>query len=1357
MSQKLERSVFQILTSEGRIAGAGFIVNDRLAVTCAHVIEELGGSSGSEVLIEFFSATQRQIVRVSPEGWSSVDKDDVAFLDIDRLPDSVQSVRLGSAKESQGNQFLALGFPGWAGYPARWANGQIQGIIPAGNSLRRPLLQIEGNDIRQGMSGSPVYDVKLERVIGMVNEYADDALGRFAWAVTADTLVALHSNLKLDIDLLNAYRTQILSERHFINLAGIPLPRWRSGRRQGLRIPLDRVYIQIQAIKEDQFIMQEEAERKTLEMQASSTRGHLWSDDEKLVNVRMLGEYLYHQGELYKASERPKPVDPEEALQKYERLVILGAPGAGKSTLIQFLARMAASESNGHIPIVVSLREYASAVSQDSTLSVREFALRKSSATNPEYRNILESEIRAGRVLWLVDALDETRHLAAETARQVGQLPGRLVLTSRPIGYESVGLDNLPHFEILPLTEDNVQDFIRNWFSLLAETHRHDKVWLEQRSEWLILQFEDEPRKQVLMRNPLLLTFMVILSSDDTLPEIPTRRVELYRRYIEELFDSWEVNRRPINRSSLEPILTLGSLTGIEARRAILDGFYSLGWAMHMAYFGSGPARLPTRAELLQTLTGYLSVSRGRQAAGIAWGVLEFWEEAGMLDTWRLVGDELLAFHHLTFQEYAAAYILQGIWEQSDNQAWVFIEPRLHHFAWREPILLMCGQLDLKRLCCFVDKVLQAHSPYENLLHRDLILALDITRERPELEDSLKQAISSKLLEYTRGNYSENIKIYAIRIMGQSRSPEFINHLIKIVGEDYSLRRSALIALGRIGLPAIPSLLELSLFAWNKGDDDLLIDVSLGLSLTGDPQVILELFTNCQYNEYSSGPIRNHLMRTGKKLGKKALPKLFSLLGSDDSSLIQIIAELFGEIGDPSCIPVLQDLLKNSNSVVRSSAACSLGRFGNAQSIPDLTIALQDTVEFVREDAAQALGEINDSRGLSALMEVIDDKQPRMRSAVAEAIGKIRDPKAYTALHQLVNDESPEVRKAAALALGKIGHPESSVDLINLLKDSKTDVRLAAVHGLKELPGIIGVPGLVGAMENKEWQVQLVAALALGKLKLPQAIPVLFRLIAKSLHHNEGNYYRLNHELQSEFSQDGENIDLDFIIGRTLGNIGGAEVREGLLKLLLNPECCWTASLGLAFLADSEALPGVRAILAHPDSSIRRAAVGALWSMDDPQVLQDLRTALGDEDASVRKTAAKVIGVKKLHQALPDLIRALDDDGFMVQRFVLGAIENIGDPAALPDVLQQLENGVEKFDIEPALKVVRSLSEIIRDPKILRQTANTLIRYVGIEYTTRDLTYVGLIVLDMMQNIASKLAVIETQQSVIADPLIQNL
>ncbi|MEP7124854.1 MAG: NACHT domain-containing protein, partial [Byssovorax sp.] len=125
---------------------------------------------------------------------------------------------------------------------------------------------------------------------------------------------------------------------------------------------------------------------------------------------------------MLRAQERPRlPVT--EALAKHPRLLLVGAPGSGKSTLLAYLAAgiaerdlaMSIGWRNHPVPFLLPARSLRG----PSTL----VTLAAAADAEPWF---LESALRAGRALLLVDGLDET--LPATAAALIATLTANLDL-----------------------------------------------------------------------------------------------------------------------------------------------------------------------------------------------------------------------------------------------------------------------------------------------------------------------------------------------------------------------------------------------------------------------------------------------------------------------------------------------------------------------------------------------------------------------------------------------------------------------------------------------------------------------------------------------------------------------------------------------------------------------------------------------------------------------------------------------------------------------------------------------------------------------------------------------------------------
>jgi HEAT repeat protein len=1217
----------RILDADGNTTGAGFLVAGRLAVTCAHVVEAAGSGPGQAVRVRFHRAGQPQAARVLAEGWSPCqhDKnpsgDDVAFMELDTCEG--QPVALGFSAQSGGHDFLALGYPEGGSVAERWGQGQVGGLVQVpGHTL--PLLQIQGVEVDRGLSGGPVLDRENDRVVGMVTGYEDVARRppapalRIAYATAAETLQRLRSELCLlppgyDPACLEAYRRGVLERTQYVNLEGIPLPSDRSGRRVKMRLPLDRVYIRLQAVEEKRRRQQETEERRGLEAQIEARRTG-GPSREVLGTLRLLGEYFYRRGQVYQAGERPEPVDPQEALEKHLRLVMLGAPGSGKSTLLHFLARRAAEDARGPLPILASLRDYATALAGNSMLSLCEFALRREAGGDTGLHRALEVEIEAGRVLWLVDALDEARGWSRQAAGQVGQLKGRLVVTSRPLGYVPPP-GSLPEFEVLPLTPENADDFLRRWFALLAEARTAGPEWMAQRADWLEAQLQAHPHLQPLARSPLLLTFLAVLAGEDPQRELPADRAELYRRYVEELLDSWEAWRRPREGVGGEPAFVLGLLSGAPARRAALDCFYYLGWALHLAYYGGRPQGAPNGHTLSTALAGYLRHNcEWAQAAvtdlsAIAEAAIGFWQEAGLLATWHLDGEDYLAFRHLTFEEYAAAWALERAWKQEPRRPWAFLRPRLHHYAWREPVLLLASLLDAGGLAGLVRRILAARSRYERHLRHDLRLAAAVLGERPDLDARLAQRVLNWLEKIGRSQFSK-----------------------------WWTREVAFTALAQVGRPAISALLQ----AFKDSDDWTRKAAAEALGETGNPRAIPALLMALDDSEWF---VREAAVEALRHMGDpQVVPALLGALGNSDPYVREVAAEALGQTGDLQAVSALLLALEDSESGVRRAAAQALGQIDDPQAVPPLLEALQDGDSNVREAAAQALGQIDDPQAVPPLLEALQDGNSNVREAAAQALGQIDDPQAIPVLLRALGSPYVDVRQAAAKALRLMGEPQAVPVLLRALENGDSYVRWAAAEAL----GQIGDPQAVSALlqtlrDSSDW-VRRAAVEALGQIGDPQAVPALLWALG------------------------GSDWGVRLAVAEALGQMGGPQVVPALLRALgdSDPDMRRAAAQALGQIGDPQAVPDLLRAVGDGDWSVRRAAAQALGQTDDPQAIPALLRALKDRDLDVRRAASEALDKIGGPQAVPVLLQVLEDRDPYVRWAAAQALERI--PSALDSI-----------------------------------------------------------------------------------------
>jgi HEAT repeat protein len=243
--------------------------------------------------------------------------------------------------------------------------------------------------------------------------------------------------------------------------------------------------------------------------------------------------------------------------------------------------------------------------------------------------------------------------------------------------------------------------------------------------------------------------------------------------------------------------------------------------------------------------------------------------------------------------------------------------------------------------------------------------------------------------------------------------------------------------------------------------------------------------------------------------GRDGVPELAVSLRNKDWRVAEPVVESLSRIGVPA-IPVLIDGLQDPALPVRWGSARALGAIGAdaADAAPALADALDDDQVMVRWAAANALWAIGPgaNQATEALNAGLSDEQWIVRWAAARALGGIvgddKPPgdETVSALANALRDEDSRVCEAAAFALEDIGMPAR--EALPALGEAATGVggtgsgackvidvgpaahvRWAAVRAL----GVVGagnrdaLAALNAALQDEEWQVRGVAALALGQ------------------------------------------------------------------------------------------------------------------------------------------------------------------------------------------------------------------------------------------------------------------------------------
>jgi hypothetical protein len=368
--------------------------------------------------------------------------------------------------------------------------------------------------------------------------------------------------------------------------------------------------------------------------------------------------------------------------------VVVGEPGAGKSTWSKWLLQEALSRSWTGIAVRVELRRF----SGEPLISLHEL-IRE--AGGKHLTEDLSAErigrwLNAKQVLFILDGFDEVRvsdrdgvhEWVVDLQRAARGCP--FVVTSRPLT-----TDHLQRFgrgwllwAVRPFDKNRIVDYIQRW-------HKHTPVLLEGTrevdAEALASGWLSDPTIRPLTGNPLLLSTLLMVHHLDG--RLPSGRAQLYRRYVDGMLGVWD-DRRKVEAASIQ--------ISQEQKRQILRG-------LSLRMF------LNERDEIdeLETVSVVDQLLQELSLIAPADAVLALLRER----TGLLVGPGTYSFVHKSVAEYLVAEaVVQG--DQRDRQGdridrFNLFEHR-HEDRWNTVTFLWSGLAPAADVEAFVDACQEA-------------------------------------------------------------------------------------------------------------------------------------------------------------------------------------------------------------------------------------------------------------------------------------------------------------------------------------------------------------------------------------------------------------------------------------------------------------------------------------------------------------------------------------------------------------------------------------------------------------------------------------------------------------------------
>lgn len=636
----------------------------------------------------------------------------------------------------------------------------ISRLAPQGSPVRSAFpeteIQLDGDVIVSSKVGGAIA-IMGDKVLG------DKVVGQVVAPAKEEHIALLDP-----AQAMRTYLTYIIDRYQHLQLQGI-----RSAG-ELVSIDLEEIYITLNAVQKRTIQGSEELLAYPGQRVPSDER---WAEEIEILREREVEVVL----------------SVNEALANQRRLVVLGAPGSGKTTFLRYLALTYARDLRGDRPGLVWERLGRAERLMPVLLSLHDFA-RHLQAAYPDSgtdgpvllldylddyftaqeillpRGFFRTPLEAGEAILLLDGMDGVAD--PELRRRVARIieaftrryPGnRYVVTSRIVGYQGPARLGEDYFITTVRNFDGaaVEQFVRNWnlaveVGLARRRSRAIERRAEAEAEGLLEAIRASERVRELAVNPLLLTVIALVHRYRA--QLPGRRAELYEECVEVLLGYWD------EAKGLREVGLPGLALDAGDRRSLLE---PVALWMHERQL-----REIDREMLLRQLRGLfesLSVDT-READKRAEGFVRvIGVRSGLLQE-RELG--VYSFSHLSFQEYLAARAVAG---REDYIEYALV--RADDPWWREVLLLIASYLSTQgkaRVTALIRALmerLEEPEPYHNL-----VLAAEALRDvgRARVEGDLWGEVTCRLLRDMADEKAPVLRrVAAGNALGQVGDPRF--------------------------------------------------------------------------------------------------------------------------------------------------------------------------------------------------------------------------------------------------------------------------------------------------------------------------------------------------------------------------------------------------------------------------------------------------------------------------------------------------------------------------------------------------------------------------------------------------------
>jgi predicted NACHT family NTPase len=403
------------------------------------------------------------------------------------------------------------------------------------------------------------------------------------------------------------------------------------------------------------------------------------------------------------------PISGIKAVEIYSKLRVLGQPGSGKTTFLQYLATQCNRGSfvPNRVPIFVTLRDFADESTAADDFNLLDYLREDFSASGISDLSVIETLLREGRILLLLDGLDEMSHVECRAVvREIRRLsekyPKNLFVVTCRTAAPPFNLGRFTAVETAAFTHDQIAAFAQKWFIALTKTGIQERR--EKAAQFIEkLNLPENASLRSLTVTPLFLHLACWIFHHQG--KFPTKRSEFYRQCLDLLLSQWDETKgverdetyQKFSLSQKLKLLSYVAATTFEQNEFL---FEQHAIEQHISDYLRDLPNASIDPEELQVESA---------------GILKAIELQHGLLTERVRG--IFSFSYAAFQEYFTARMIVATHNlQASNQTLEQLVNHLSNPRWREVFLLTAVMLRsadaLVQLMKQRIDAIVAHDPY---------------------------------------------------------------------------------------------------------------------------------------------------------------------------------------------------------------------------------------------------------------------------------------------------------------------------------------------------------------------------------------------------------------------------------------------------------------------------------------------------------------------------------------------------------------------------------------------------------------------------------------------------------------------